>query len=1275
MITGPLNKNAASADIFSGRSIGKIVVHPTDPATIFVASTTGLGGIGGFSTTTAASPNVGVYRSTNATSASPTFTQIGPLPAPNNNFSVHDIALDPLNPNLLVANLVASGGGIYTCSNALAASPTFTNTQTFTGGTGTLNTEFAIQHTTGPNPVIYAATGNGGGRVLRSIDGGISWVQQISNGFCGGQCFYDIAVAVDPTDSTKVYLGGDPTLIFGFSTTSATSFTTSAGGLHGDSHAIAVAPSSPSTIYFGSDGGIYKSTNSGASWSVLNNTQFSATQFISLALHPTDPNFTIGGTQDNGTNFFRPNATWTRADFGDGGYAQIDQNAADTTNVRMYHTYFNTDALQGYATVSTTASATDGNWTFRGCQSAGTTGNGITCSGSTLFYAPLARGPGNPNTIYFGTDRLYRSVDAGLNHTSASQNPITAGDPISAIGISPQNDNVRIVGLSGGGIWGTTTGSTTLTNLDTGNAVPNAFIARAVIDPTNVNTAYVTLSAFGLTNLWRTTNLNSATPTWTAVAGSGATALPLVPVNAFVVDPSSPSTLYAGTDIGVYISTNSGSTWAPFGTNLPRVSVFDMGITSNASRKLRIATHGRGMYEMSLVTGPTPTPTATPCAGTSATVSYTGPAVSVPDNVPAGVNISLPVTGVGTITDLDFRFDTGGTCDGSLGNTNAAMNHTFVGDLSFKLTSPTGTAVTFQASRGGDRDNICLSTLDDDGGFPNISTLTSVNGQPQTGSFAPETTGQLSAFDGQNANGTWVLNVNDTGAIDTGSMRRFSLVFTRTGTCTTGTPTNTPTNTPTATPTATPTITATPTATPCAGGITTTSYTGPAVVIPDNTAAGVNINLPVAGSGTISDLDFRFDTAGTCDATIGNSNSAVDHTFIGDLTFKLTSPAGTAVTFQARRGGTRENICLSTLDDDGGFPNISTLTSVSGSSQVGSFAPETTGQLSAYDGQSATGTWVLNVSDNAGVDTGSLRRFSLIITRTGTCASPTATPTATPTPPATRRPFDFDNDGKADLSIFRPSNGIWFIDRSRDGLYVLQFGANGDKIAPADFDNDGKADIAVYRPAQGAWYVFNSATSTVVVTNFGIAQDLPVPGDYDGDGRADIAVYRPSDGTWYLNRTTGGLAITQFGATGDVPAPGDYDGDGRADLVVWRPSNGVWFERRSQLGDFAIQFGASTDKVAPADYDGDGKFDVAIFRPSQGTWYIVNSSNGGYPVFVFGLSSDIPVPADYDGDGRADIAVFRPSDRTWYLSRTTAGLSITQFGLTGDKPVPNAFGN
>ena len=601
-LTGPLNQDATNFDVFTGRGISRIIVHPTDSSIIFVSTTSGLGGISG---TSFRFPSRGIYRSTNADSANPTFAKLTGL-AGNINASVRDIAVDPRDPNLMIASLIAGSGtgGIYRTTNALAASPTFT--QTFpinASSTGELNVEFAAFDTgAGNDPIFYGATGNLGGRLLRSTDGGQTWTQRIDNNFCTPQCFYDIAVAVDPTDSDNVFLGGSPQLVAGRSVDGGATFfdTGNSSNVHVDTHALAVAPSDPTVVYVGTDGGIYKSTNSGQTWDHLNTPEFLATQFMSIAVHPTDPDFTIGGTQDNGTNMYQTaGGIWQRIIGGDGGYTQIDQNPSqspDTNTVRLYHTFFNrVNSLLGYQTRASNTSA----FQFRGCGN-NIPGNGINCNDSAvLFYAPLERGPGNPNTIYYGTDRVYRSDDTGATHTVVSQAPIQSGVAVSAIGIAPTDDNVRIVGLRNGELRGTTTGSATLTDLDPSNVIPNAFIARAVIDPTNANTAYVTISSFGVDNVFKTTNLNASPPTWTPANGTGANAIPQVPVSAFAINPDDTNKIYAGTDIGVYASEDGGANWAPLGTGLPRVAVFGMAVTA-APRKLRIATHGQGMFEIPL---------------------------------------------------------------------------------------------------------------------------------------------------------------------------------------------------------------------------------------------------------------------------------------------------------------------------------------------------------------------------------------------------------------------------------------------------------------------------------------------------------------------------------------------------------------------------------------------------------------------------------------------------------------------------------------------------
>jgi uncharacterized delta-60 repeat protein len=272
--------------------------------------------------------------------------------------------------------------------------------------------------------------------------------------------------------------------------------------------------------------------------------------------------------------------------------------------------------------------------------------------------------------------------------------------------------------------------------------------------------------------------------------------------------------------------------------------------------------------------------------------------------------------------------------------------------------------------------------------------------------------------------------------------------------------------------------------------------------------------------------------------------------------------------------------------------------------------------------------------------------------------------------------FDYDGDGKADISVFRPSVGDWYLSRSFDNAFVeTSFGLAEDLIAPADFDADGRADISVFRPSAGSWYRLNSSNNSFSAVQFGANGDLPVPGDFDGDGRADVAIYRPSAGSWYrLNSSDNQSVGVQFGIAEDKPLVGDFDGDGKSDLAVFRPSNGTWYRINSGSDSFAAnQFGVAEDKPVAADFDGDGKTDLAVFRPSSGYWYIINSGSDSFTATQFGIAEDKPAPADYDGDGKADLAVFRPTGGFWYLLRTTAGFTGAQFGAGGDVATPNAF--
>ena len=603
VLSAVMNKDASGNDVFTGRAVSEIIVHPSDPNILFAATTTGVAGLGQ-GTVGAILPAAGLYRTTNAMSADPRFSKITIQGTNSVSRSVIDLAVEPGNPNRMVAAVVGGStggtggdGGVYLTTDALAAAPTFTRTLTTGDGNSLGRTEFAVNKT-GDVVTIFAATGTANGTLYKSVDAGATFNPAGGgNGFCNPQCFYDIAVEVDPTDASRVYLGGSPALVFGRSTTGGASFTNSSSGLHVDTQAFGLAPSDPNIMYFGSDGGIWRTTNVRATgtipWTTLNNTTFSATQFMGLSLHPTDRNYLLGGTQDNGTQYLEPNGTtWVRSDGGDGGFSAIDQNATSPTNTVAYHTYFSqTNTQVGFQRALTTEPNGDPFWaTFQGCRN-GVSNNGILCADPVLFYAPLVRGPGNPNTVYYGTNRLYRSIDRGTSMTDVSG---TLPARIGAIAIAPQDDNIRMVGLTNGAIYlSTTAGATTMTPVT--GPIPARYIGRIAIDPTNANIAYVALNGFGLPagqHVWKTTNLLTGTPAWTP-AGTG---IPDVPTNALAIDPADTQTLFAGTDIGVFRSENGGATWEPFSEGLPRVAVFGMELQAR-HRVLRIATHGRGIYE------------------------------------------------------------------------------------------------------------------------------------------------------------------------------------------------------------------------------------------------------------------------------------------------------------------------------------------------------------------------------------------------------------------------------------------------------------------------------------------------------------------------------------------------------------------------------------------------------------------------------------------------------------------------------------------------------
>lgn len=524
-----------------------IVIDPTNSNIVYAAGTSG------------------VYKTTNAgTNWTKQTTTSG-------NYT--SLVIDGTNPAILFASTYS--GEIFKTTNS-------GNNWTLLGSTNGLpasgggRIQLAISDVN--SAVVYASIENSSSGALlgvyKTTNSGANWtLQSSSTNYLGSQGWYDNSIVVKPGDANFIIVGGldvytssnsgvNFTKVSTWGTSTASQFT------HADIHYFAY---NGSTLYCLSDGGIYKSTNHGTSWTDLN-AKISTLQYQSADCDPNNANILYGGCQDNNKQTStNGGSVWIQRTTGDGGYTVVDPVS---TNY-VYGQYVNGSVQR---------SANSG-VSFSEFSPSSSTGG--------LFYNPYELAPGDPNTMVYAQDDIWKTTSARTATSSTGWTQIatntTVGGSVSSLAISPLSTSKIYAGTSGGKILTTTNNGTNWISKTGFNYVSDLFV-----DNSNDNICYAAFGGITGVRVGKTTDGGN---NWVSISGN----LPSIAVNSIVVKFSGARTIYVGTDVGVYYSVNEGATWVAMNTGLPAVQVYDLKYKESL-KILLAATHGRGCFKFDLNT-------------------------------------------------------------------------------------------------------------------------------------------------------------------------------------------------------------------------------------------------------------------------------------------------------------------------------------------------------------------------------------------------------------------------------------------------------------------------------------------------------------------------------------------------------------------------------------------------------------------------------------------------------------------------------------------------
>lgn len=555
------NNTALTYSVSDKKRVSKIIMDPNNSNTLVIACTDGIyKSINGLSTV--------------STVASGTF--------------YFDIEYHPTNSN----TMYAAGGSFYRSTNG---GDSWSEVTSGLNSGSTYRYEIAVSPAAANNVWVVAANNTDYGlqAFYTSTNSGSSFSNTYSSGNLlgwstahndsGGQGWYDLTLAVNPSNANEIFMGG---VNLQKSTNGGSSWTTNGYWLDGSSYEYVHADHhftmylNSSTVLSGNDGGLFKSTNNGSTWTDYSN-NMSIAQIAGMGNSATNANLIMTGMQDNGTNKYN-GSTWSIVGGGDGGETMIEPG----NDNNMYRSYVNGAIYR----------STNGGSSWSDMRPGSASGG--------AWVTPMVVHPSTYSTIYSGYSHLWRSTNRGVSWTKTG-NTLNNGN-ILRIAIAPSNpDYIYIIkqyrsSTTSYYVQRSTNGGSSWTTIESGLPMANAAPTDLIVSPTNPSQMFITFSGYSAgEKVYETTNAGSS---YTNLSGN----LPNIPANAVVYETGSNDAVYVGTDVGVYYRSDDTGTWELFSQDLPNVIIRELEIYYDAvddNSRLRAGTYGRSLWETPLKSG------------------------------------------------------------------------------------------------------------------------------------------------------------------------------------------------------------------------------------------------------------------------------------------------------------------------------------------------------------------------------------------------------------------------------------------------------------------------------------------------------------------------------------------------------------------------------------------------------------------------------------------------------------------------------------------------